>query len=126
MGPGGEADLQQMMQQVMAMQQQLATAQEELAEAEVTGAAGGGLVTATMTGAGEVTAVKISPEAVDLDDMETLEDLVVAAVHAAAEEQRQLAEEKLGPLAGGGPGEDGEPGPPGVPGFPGLPGAPGA
>lgn len=120
MGPGGQPDLHQIMQQAMAMQQQLATAQAELAEAEVTGSAGGGLVTATMSGAGEVTAVRIRPEAVDPDDVESLEDLVVAAVHAAAEEQRKLVEEKLGPLAAGMPGGGGVPG---LPGFPGLPGS---
>jgi nucleoid-associated protein EbfC len=103
------------MQQAQQMQQQLATAQSELADAEVTGTAGGGLVVVTLTGTGEVKAIKIDPSAVDPDDVETLEDLIVAALHAAAEDQQRLAEEKLGPLAGGMPG-----GPPG--GFPGLPG----
>jgi hypothetical protein len=112
-GPGGELDLQQLMQQAQQMQAQLATAQAELSEAEVTGSAGGGLVTATMTGSGEVTAVKIDPQAVDPDDVETLEDLVVAALHAAAEEQRKLTERKLGPLAASLPGVGGLPGLPG-------------
>jgi DNA-binding YbaB/EbfC family protein len=111
-GPGGQLDLQQLMQQAQQMQAQLATAQAELAEAEVTGTAGGGLVTVTLTGTGEVTAVKIDPSAVDPDDVETLEDLVVVAFHAAAEEQRRLTEQKLGPLAGGLSG-----GLPGAPGF---------
>jgi nucleoid-associated protein EbfC len=106
------------MQQALNMQQQLATAQEELAEAEVTGSAGGGVVTVTMSGSGEVTRVKIDPSAVDPDDVETLEDLVLAAVHAAAEEQRQLTEQKLGPLTSGLPGMGG-----GIPGIPGMPGA---
>ena len=57
-----------------------------------------------MSGSGEVRSVKIAPEAVDRDDVETLEDLIVAALHAAAEEQRKLTERKLGPLAGGLPG----------------------
>lgn len=117
MGPGGQLDLQQLVQQAQQMQEQLATAQEELADAEVTGSAGGGLVTATVTGSGEVKAVKIDPTAVDPDDVETLEDLVVAALHAAAEEQRTLAEQKLGPLAAGMPGMAG-----GIPGVPGIPG----
>jgi DNA-binding YbaB/EbfC family protein len=111
-GPGG-LDLSQLMQQAQQMQQQLATAQDELAEAEVTGTAGGGLVTATVSGTGEVKAIKIDPSAVDPDDVETLEDLIVAALHAAAEQQQRLAEEKLGPLAGGMPGG----GLPGLPGF---------
>jgi DNA-binding YbaB/EbfC family protein len=120
MGPGGQPDLQQIMQQALAMQQQLASAQAELAEAEVSGSAGGGLVTVTMSGSGEVRAVSISPEAVDPEDVETLEDLVLAALHAAAEEQRQLAERTLGPLAAGLPGAGDIPG---MPGFPGLPGS---
>jgi len=114
-GPGGELDLQQLMQQAQQMQDQLATAQAELAETEVTGTAGGGMVTATVTGAGEVTAIKIDPRAVDPADVETLEDLIVAALHAAADEQRKLTEQKLGPLTAGLPGMDG--------GLPGLPGA---
>lgn len=114
MDPGGQPDLQQLMQQALNMQQQLAEAQAELAEAEVTGTAGGGLVRVTMSGAGEVSAVKIDPSAVDPDDVETLEDLVVAAVHAAAEEQRQLTEQKLGPLTSGLSGMGGLPGLPGA------------
>ena len=85
MRPGGQPNLQQLMKQAQKMQQQIADAQAELAEAEVTGTAGGGLVTVTMTGTGEVTAVKIDPKAVDPDDVETLEDLVLAALHNATE-----------------------------------------
>jgi DNA-binding YbaB/EbfC family protein len=83
------------------MQQQLIDAQQELAEAEVTGTAGGGLVTVTMQGTGEVLAVKIDPKAVDPDDVETLEDLVVAAFHNAAEAVKTLTEQKMGPLSAG-------------------------
>lgn len=112
MGP--QPNLQQIMKQAQKLQRQLAAAQAELAEASVTGTAGGGLVTVTMSGVGEVTGVTIDPSAVDPDDVETLEDLIVAAVHAAAEEQRKLAEQKVGPLTQGLPGMGG--------GFPGLPG----
>jgi nucleoid-associated protein EbfC len=93
---GGQPNLQQLMQQAAQMQQQLAEAQ-----AEVTGSAGGGLVTVTMTGTGEVTGVKINPEAVDPDDVETLEDLVVAALNNASDNMKRLTEEKMGPLAAG-------------------------
>jgi DNA-binding YbaB/EbfC family protein len=93
--------MQQMLKQAQKMQQQLAAAQAELAEAELTGTAGGGLVTVTITGAGEITAVKIDPKAVDPEDVETLEDLVLAAVHNASEAVRQLTEEKMGPVTGG-------------------------
>jgi len=99
--PGGQPNLQQLMKQAQKMQQQLADAQAELAEAEVSGTAGGGLVTVTMLGTGEVTAVKIDPKAVDPDDVETLEDLVMAAVHAAADSVKALTEQKMGPLTAG-------------------------
>ncbi len=101
MRPGGQPNLQQLMQQAQKMQQQVVAAQAELAETTVTGTAGGGLVTVTMSGTGEVTAVKIDPAAVDPEDVETLEDLVLAAFHNAAQEVRQLAEDKMGPLASG-------------------------
>ncbi len=101
MRPGGQPNLQQLMKQAQKMQQQVADAQAELAEAEVTGTAGGGLVTVTMKGTGEATAVSIDPKAVDPDDVETLEDLVLAAFHNATEAVRELTEEKMGPLTAG-------------------------
>lgn len=93
--------MQQIMKQAQKMQQQVASAQAELAEAELTGTAGGGLVTVTVTGLGEYKAIKIDPKAVDADDIETLEDLVLAAIHNGAEAVRQLTEEKMGPVTGG-------------------------
>jgi DNA-binding YbaB/EbfC family protein len=93
--------MQALMKQAQRMQQQLAAAQAELAETEVTGSAAGGLVTAVVTGGGDVKAVKIDPKAVDLDDLETLEDLVVAALNDAARAAAALSAEKLGPLTGG-------------------------
>jgi nucleoid-associated protein EbfC len=98
---GGQLNPQKLMLQMQKMQQQIATAQAELAEAEVTGTAGGGLVTVTVSGSGDIKAVKIDPKAVDPDDVETLEDLVLAALHNATEAQRELAEEKMGPVSGG-------------------------
>jgi DNA-binding YbaB/EbfC family protein len=93
--------MQQLMKQAQKMQQQLAAAQEELASAEVTGTAGGGLVSATMTGSGEITALTISPAAVDPDDVETLQDLVIAAIRDAQRGVNDLASRTMGPLAGG-------------------------
>ena len=98
---GGQPNMQQLMKQAQKMQEQLAAAQAELADAEVTGTAGGGLVTATLTGGGELTALTIDPKAVDPDDVETLQDLVVAAVRDAAHNAADLTQEKMGPLAGG-------------------------
>jgi nucleoid-associated protein EbfC len=99
--PGGQPNLQQLMKQAQKMQQQVADAQAELAEAELTGTAGGGLVTVTIKGTGEVSGIKIDPKAVDPDDVETLEDLVLAAFHNATDAQRELTEQKMGPLAAG-------------------------
>ena len=93
--------MSQLLEQAQRMQQQLTAAQEQLAREEVTGSAGGGLVTATMTGSGELTAVTISPEAVDPDDLETLQDLVVAAVRDASRAAAELTASRMGPLAGG-------------------------
>ena len=97
----GQPNMQQLMKQAQKMQQQLEAAQAELAETEVTGTAGGGLVTATVLGSGELRALTIDPKAVDPDDVETLQDLVVAAVRDANRAVTELANEKLGPLAGG-------------------------
>jgi nucleoid-associated protein EbfC len=99
--PGGQPNMQQLMKQAQKMQEQLLSAQQQLAETEVTGTAGGGLVTATVTGNGEVQSIKIDPKAVDPDDVESLEDLVVAAIRDAARAAQELASEKMGPLAGG-------------------------
>ncbi len=102
MFPGGQTpDMSQLLQQAQQMQQQLLAAQQELAETEVTGSAGGNLVTATMTGSGELTALTIAPAAVDPDDLETLQDLVVAAVRDAKRAAEELAARRMGPLAGG-------------------------
>ncbi|WP_375497757.1 YbaB/EbfC family nucleoid-associated protein [uncultured Jatrophihabitans sp.] len=93
--------MQQLMKQAQKMQADLAAAQAELAETEVTGTAGGGLVTATLTGDGELTALVIDPQAVDPDDVETLQDLIVAAVRDAHRAVGDLAAEKMGPVTGG-------------------------
>jgi len=99
--PGGQPNMQQLMKQAQKMQQQLAAAQEELAQTEVTGSAGGGLVEATVTGGGELVSLQIDPKAVDPDDVETLADLVVAAVRDANRAAADLQAQKMGPLAGG-------------------------
>jgi DNA-binding YbaB/EbfC family protein len=93
--------MQQLMKQAQKMQAQVLAAQEQLAQAHVEGSAGGGLVTATLTGAGEVVKITISPSAVDPDDVESLEDLVVAALHDASRAANALQAERMGPLTGG-------------------------
>ncbi len=99
-GPG-QPNMQQLMKQAQKMQQQLVEAQAKLAETEVEGSAGGGLVSATVTGSGEVLRIKIDPKAVDPDDVESLEDLVVAAIRDAAGKAQELQASTMGPLAGG-------------------------
>ena len=93
--------MQQLMKQAQKMQQQMLAAQEELAATEVTGTAGGGLVMVTVTAGGEVRSVKIDPKAVDPDDVETLEDLMLLAFREATDAARALTEEKMGPLTAG-------------------------
>ncbi|MGW8378544.1 YbaB/EbfC family nucleoid-associated protein [Streptomyces sp. ODS28] len=116
---GGQPDMQQLLQQAQKMQQDLATAQQDLAETPVEGSAGGGLVKATVTGAGELQGLVIDPKAVAVDaasgsspeeTAETLSDLVLAAVRDANAAAQQLQQEKLGPLAEGLGGGGGMPG----------------
>src|SRR4051794_11982273 len=101
MFPGGQPDMAQLLQQAQQMQQQLVAAQEELARPEVTRSARRNLGTATNTGNGERPAPTTSPAAVDPDDLETLQDLVVAAVRDAKRAADELTASRMGPLAGG-------------------------
>jgi nucleoid-associated protein EbfC len=103
-------DMNKLFQQVGEMQQQMQQAQEELAKETVDASAGGGMVTVTANGAGEIQRVKIDPKAIDPDDPEMLEDLVLAAVNEAIRSAQSLAESKLGGLAGGALGGLGLPG----------------
>jgi DNA-binding YbaB/EbfC family protein len=93
--------MQQLMKQAQQMQQQLASAQAQIAATELIGTAGGGLVTAAMLGSGEVTSLTISPAAVDPDDIESLQDLVVAALRDARRQLEVLSEATMGPLTSG-------------------------
>jgi DNA-binding YbaB/EbfC family protein len=94
--PGGG-----MMQQLRKMQEQLEAAQAQLKEETVTASAGGGAVKVTMTGDQRCTAVEIDAELLKDGDAEMLQDLVLSAVNLALDQSRALAEQKLGPLAGG-------------------------
>lgn len=94
-------DMRQLMKQAQQMQEQLARAQAELAERRFEGTAGGGMVKAVVTGAPELVEIEISPDVVDPDDIEMLQDLVVAAVRQAMEEAAKTTNEQLGGLAGG-------------------------
>ena len=94
----GMANLQRMAQQ---MQQDMARIEGELRDAQVDGSAGGGVVSATVTGKGELVSITIDPSAVDPADVEMLQDLVVAAVNDALRASRDLAEEKMAAVTGG-------------------------
>ncbi len=96
-----QPDMRQIMQQAQQMQEQLAKAQADLAERRFEGSAGGGMVTALVTGGPELVEIKISPDVVDADDVEMLEDLVVAAVRQAMEAAVEAASSQLGGLTGG-------------------------
>jgi DNA-binding YbaB/EbfC family protein len=102
----GQPSMQDLLKQAQQMQQQLAAAQEELAAARIEGSAGGGLVTATVDGGGNLHGLVIDPRAVDPDDTETLADLVLAAVRDATTKAHEAQAQALGPLAAGlgGPG----------------------
>lgn len=105
MNPGGQMNMQELLQQAQKMQQQLVTAQQELAETEIEGSAAGGLVKATLNGQGELIRLSISPEAIDGEDpqetADTLADLVLAAVRDASREAAEMQQQKMGPLAEG-------------------------
>ena len=93
-------DMNKMMQQVQQMQADMAKAQEELAGQTVEASAGGGMVKVTASGSGDITAIKIDPEAVDPEDVELLEDMVLAAVNEAVRNSQELQESKLGGALG--------------------------
>lgn len=120
--------MQQLLQAAAAMQSQLVSAQQELADAEVEGTAGGGLVTATVNGQGELVDLTIAAAAIDAGDLEetaqTIADLVLAAYRDALHEVDKLQQETMAPLAAGLGGGGGMPDISAFPGFPGLPGAP--
>lgn len=95
-GGFGGNQMQNLMKQAQKMQEEMQKAQEELEEAEIEVSAGGGLVTVTVNGKKEFLGISIKPEAVDPDDIEMLEDLIMAAVNDATEKADKLYAEKMG------------------------------
>jgi DNA-binding YbaB/EbfC family protein len=100
-GGGGGQGLNQMMKQMQKMQADMAAAQDALADATVEGSAGGGVVKAVVSGTGELQSVHIAPEVVDPDDVEMLEDLVLAAVGDGLRQAQALQQESMGGVTGG-------------------------
>ncbi len=90
-----------MMQQAQKLQAQLAKAQEELASLTVEASSGGGAVTVTMNGQQQIQSVTISPEVVDPEDVEMLQDMVLTAVREAQARAQEAAAQKMGGLTGG-------------------------
>ena len=103
-------DMNKLMQQVGQMQEQMQKAQDELAKETVEATAGGGMITVVANGAGEIKQIKIDPKAIDPNDPEMLEDMILAAVNEAIRSAQSLMESKLGGLAGGALGGLGLPG----------------
>ena len=98
---GGMGNMNNMMKQVKKMQEQMMKAQEELKEKTVEGKAGGGVITVVVNGHKEVKDVKIKPEAVDPDDVEMLQDLILAAVNDAMKQVDEINNKEMGKLTGG-------------------------
>ena len=99
MGMGG--NMQQLARQAQKLQQQMVKVQEELEASEYEATAGGGVVTAKVNGKKELVSLEIKPEAVDPDDVEMLQDLVMAAVNEALRTATETSEREMGKLTGG-------------------------
>jgi DNA-binding YbaB/EbfC family protein len=94
-------DIQKMMRQAQKVQQQMAEAQEKLAEKTVEASVGGGKVTVVANGAGDVISIKISPDVVDPEDVEMLEDLVLSGVVQAIADSKKMQASEMGKLTAG-------------------------
>ena len=100
MGMGG-GNMQQMLMKAQKMQQQMADKQAELDEKEIEASAGGGMVTVKINGKKEILSIKINPQAVDPEDVEMLEDMIVAATNEALRQIGELVEQEMGKITGG-------------------------
>ena len=96
MGGFGGMNMQNLMRQAQKMQEDMEKAQEELANAQVEGVSGGGMVKVTMNGKKEFVGIKLMREAVDPDDVEMLEDLIIAAIKDAENKAQELSADKMG------------------------------
>ncbi len=112
-----QPNMNQMMKQVQKMQADMMAAQEKLKDEEVEASAGGGMVTVKVSGDLDIKEVKIDPQAVDPDDVELLQDMVLAATNEALRAAQELAASKLGGIAGGMGGPGGGLGGLGLPGL---------
>ena len=100
--PGGmPGNMNNLMKQAQKMQRQMEEASKEIEEKEITAAAGGGVVEVTVSGKKEVTKIKIDPEAVDPDDVEMLEDLIMAAINEALRQMDEYSQQSMSKITGG-------------------------
>ena len=100
-GFGGGANMQQLMRQAQKLQEQMTKAQEELDEREYSAQAGGGMISVTVTGKRELKSLEIKPECVDPDDVEMLQDMIMAAVNEAMRTADTEAANNMSRLTGG-------------------------
>lgn len=100
-GMGGGMNMNAMIKQAQKMQQQMVKAQEEIAEMEHSATVGGGVVTATVKGTNTLQGISISPDVLDPDDVEMLEDLIVSAVNEAMKKAQEQNEAIMGKVTGG-------------------------
>lgn len=99
--PAGGKDMQKQLRQLQAMQAEMEQKQAELEEKEITATAGGGAVEVTMNGKKEITGLSIDRDVVDPDDVEMLQDLVIAAVNEAIRQITELEESEMNSITGG-------------------------
>ncbi|MGI6537679.1 MAG: YbaB/EbfC family nucleoid-associated protein [Caldicoprobacterales bacterium] len=99
--PGGMGNMNNLMKQAKKMQEQMMKIQEELEEKTVEASVGGGVVTVVANGKKEIIEINIKPEVVDPDDVDMLQDLILAAVNEALRKAEEMAQEEMGKLAGG-------------------------
>ena len=100
-GGFGGGNMQQLLRQAQKMQADMEKAQQELEEASLEVSSGGGMVVCKVNGKGELKSIHIDPRIVDPDDVEMLEDTVLAAVKEAARQAKELSDEKMGKITGG-------------------------
>ena len=100
-GGGMPGNMNNLMKQAQRMQRQMEQAQQELASSELTASAGGGAVKVTVSGTKEIKSIEIAPEAVDPEDIETLQDLIVAAVNEAMRKVDEQSESAMSKMTGG-------------------------
>lgn len=99
--PGGMGNMNNMIKQAQKMQAEMLKIQQEAEEKQVSASSGGGMVTVTASGKKQIVSVKINPEAVDPDDVETLEDMIMAATNEALRQAEEMLAQDMSKLTGG-------------------------